>query len=88
MVRKDLIGRYVALALTGAASTALAQTAPAPAPDSSELQEIVVTGTMIKRVNAETTEAITILKADALKDQGITNVEQAMNHAHLQYPDR
>ena len=41
--------------------------------------KIVVTGTMIKRVNAETAEAVTILKADALKDQGIQNVEQAMN---------
>src|SRR5262249_14530041 len=44
-----------------------------------ELEEVVVTGTMIKRVNAETAEAITILKADALKDQGIVNVEQAMS---------
>jgi len=64
----------VLAALAGVAS---AQTAPAkPEP---ELQEIVVTGSMIKRVNAETAEAITILKADALKDQGIVNVEQAMN---------
>jgi iron complex outermembrane receptor protein len=44
-----------------------------------QLEEIVVTGSMIKRVNAETAEAITILKADALKDQGIENVEQALN---------
>ena len=34
---------------------------------------------MIKRVNAETAEAITILKADALKDQGIVNLEQVLN---------
>ena len=34
---------------------------------------------MIKRANAETAEAITILKADDLKDQGIENVEQALN---------
>ena len=56
-----------------------AQAQQAPAADTAPLQEIVVTGSMIKRVNAETAEAITILKADALKDQGITNVEQAMN---------
>lgn len=47
--------------------------------DSPELQEIVVTGSMIKRANAETAEAITILKADDLKDLGITNVEQMLN---------
>src|SRR5580698_8992023 len=58
---------------------ALAQQAPAPtdAPEP-ELQEIVVTGSMIKRPNAETAEAVTILKTDALKDQGVTNVEQAI----------
>jgi iron complex outermembrane receptor protein len=52
------------------------------ASDSSEapvLQEVVVTGSLIKRANAETAEAITIIKADALKDQGIVNVEQALN---------
>jgi iron complex outermembrane receptor protein len=43
------------------------------------MQEVVITGTMIKRVDAETAEAVTILKADALKDQGITNVEQVLN---------
>jgi iron complex outermembrane recepter protein len=61
-------------------ASAMGQQAPASsASDTPELQEIVVTGSMIKRVNAETAEAITILKADALKDQGIENVEQAMN---------
>jgi len=65
----------VLAALAGAAT---AQTAPKVATDQVELQEIVVTGSMIKRVNAETAEAITILKADDLKAQGIENVEQAL----------
>jgi iron complex outermembrane recepter protein len=66
----------LALAPQGAS----AQQAPAvSSSDTPELQEIVVTGSMIKRINAETAEAITILKADALKDQGIENVEQALN---------
>ena len=50
--------------------------------DSSEtpvLQEVVVTGSMIKRPASETAEAITVLKADALKNQGIVNVEQVVN---------
>jgi iron complex outermembrane receptor protein len=58
--------------------SAYGQTAPAAA-EPTQLQEIVVTGSMIKRPNAETAEAITILKADALKDLGITNVEQVLN---------
>ncbi|HEV2441890.1 MAG TPA: TonB-dependent receptor, partial [Steroidobacteraceae bacterium] len=59
------------------------QTTPAPATASTlappTLQTVIVTGTMIARPAAETAEAITILKADALKDQGITNVEAALN---------
>jgi iron complex outermembrane recepter protein len=53
--------------------------ATSSAAEAPELQEVVVTGTMIKRANAETAEAITVIKADALKDQGIVNVEQALN---------
>ncbi len=51
----------------------------ADSPEAPVLQEVVVTGSMIKRPAAETAEAVTILKADSLKDQGIVNVEQALN---------
>ena len=34
---------------------------------------------MIRRPNAETAEAITVVKMDALKDLGITSVEQALS---------
>ena len=43
------------------------------------LETVVVTGTLIARPQAETAEAITIVKADNLKNQGIVNVEQALN---------
>ena len=49
-------------------------TSPAPV-----LQTVIVTGSMIARPSAETAEAVTILKADALKNQGITSVEEALN---------
>jgi len=59
-------------------ANAHAQQAPTqPAPDA-QLQEIVVTGSMIKRTNAETAEAVTIVKMDTLKDMGVTSVEQAL----------
>jgi iron complex outermembrane recepter protein len=61
-------------------SSAMGQQAPASSSsDTPELQEIVVTGSMIKRVNAETAEAVTIVKMDSLKDLGVTNVEQALS---------
>jgi|HubBroStandDraft_1064217.scaffolds.fasta_scaffold00584_13 iron complex outermembrane recepter protein len=60
--------------------TATAQQAPASsASDTVELQEIVVTGSMIRRVNVETAESVTIVKMDSLKDMGVTTVEQALN---------
>jgi iron complex outermembrane recepter protein len=60
------------------AGPALAQ-AQAQQPQPTELSKVVVTGSMVKRADAETAEAITILSADALKAQGITSVEQVIN---------
>src|SRR3984885_14580554 len=67
-----------AMAQTEPATTATATTTATTAAPEAELQEVVVTGSMIKRPNAETAEAVTILQVDALKDQGVTNVEQAI----------
>lgn len=80
MSRKHLIGKYVAMTLAAVASSAMAQNAPVAsgASGSPELQEIVVTGSMIKRADAETAEAVTIVKMDAFKDLGVTSVEQAL----------
>jgi len=44
-----------------------------------QLGSVVVTGSMIKRADAETSEAVTVLHADALKAQGITSVEQVLS---------
>jgi iron complex outermembrane recepter protein len=81
---ESLVKRFAIAVLACLCTTiempAMAQQAPdSSASDTTELTEIVVTGSMIKRVNAETAEAVTILKADMLKDQGVTTVEQAMN---------
>jgi len=50
------------------------------------LQTVVVTGTMIARPAAETAEPITIVRADALKNQGLTNVEQAVDQITANVP--
>jgi iron complex outermembrane recepter protein len=62
----------------GQQSAVTGQTAPAPAADA-QLQEIIVTGSMIKRINGETAEAVTVVKMDTLKDLGVTSVEQALS---------
>jgi iron complex outermembrane receptor protein len=58
---------------------ALAQQAPPQTSTDEPITEVIVTGTMIKRPSTETAEAVTVLKADTLKDQGIVNIEQALN---------
>jgi iron complex outermembrane recepter protein len=68
------------LAMVFVGGVAFSQQAPATSSsDTPELQEIVVTGSMIKRVNAETAEAVTVVKMDTLKDLGVTSVEQALS---------
>src|SRR6204780_700894 len=64
-------GWQVALAQQGAATTA------STADSTPELQEVVVTGSLIARPNAETAEAISIVSADDLRNQGVTTVGQA-----------
>jgi iron complex outermembrane receptor protein len=69
------VSAAILAALAGAAT---AQTAP-PSPSSEpEMQEIVVTGSMIKRPDAETAEAVTVITVESLKNQGITTTEQAL----------
>jgi iron complex outermembrane recepter protein len=78
--RGSLIG-LAALGGTLFSLSAFAQQGPpavAATTEGPELQEIVVTGSMIKRPNAETAEAVTIVKMDSLKDLGVTSVEQAL----------
>ena len=76
---RNCIHVTVLAALAAASAAAQAQQAPVTATDNEPIQEVVVTGTMIKRANAETAEAVTVLKSDTLKDQGITSVQEALN---------
>mgnify|MGYP001167397373 CR=1 FL=1 len=49
---------------------------PALAQDST--QRIEITGSAIRRVDAETAVPVTIIKAEDLKAQGVTTIEQAL----------
>jgi iron complex outermembrane recepter protein len=79
LVKRFTINLLACACMGAVEMPSMAQQAPASDQDNTPLQEVVVTGTMIKRTEAETTEAITILQSDVLKEQGITNVEQALN---------
>jgi iron complex outermembrane receptor protein len=70
----------------------LAQTTPPPPVASAAgpapmLQTIVVTGTMIARTEAETVDPVTIVTTQALANQGIVNVEQAVDQITANVPD-
>lgn len=67
-------------ALAGAAFClpVLAQDSAPANTDPNAPQRVTVTGSMIARTNAETAEAITVMSAESLRDQGITTVEQAL----------
>ncbi len=71
-------GAFSALIISPAMAQQTTAAAPAPATEP-QVQSVVVTGSMIKRVDAETAEAVTIIKAESLKDMGITTVEAALN---------
>lgn len=72
MFRPTLLSRGLMLAFGG--SVALAAL-PAMAQDS---QRIEITGSAIKRIDAETTVPVTIVKMEDLKAEGVTSVEQIM----------
>ncbi|MFZ0498998.1 MAG: TonB-dependent receptor [Steroidobacteraceae bacterium] len=59
---------------------------PSETPPPATLQTVVVTGTLISRADAETAEPITIVKSDALKAQGLTTVEQAVDQITANNP--
>ncbi len=59
-----------------------ATTLPAPAPQESATDqtgdEIVVTGSILRRTNAETPSPVTVLSAESLQERGINTVSEAM----------
>jgi iron complex outermembrane recepter protein len=75
--RKTAVSRALITALCGtgtmmAAQVTLAQT-------STSLQRVEITGSAIKRVDAETALPVTVIKVEELRQQGYTTVEDIMN---------
>ena len=78
MFKKTRLGLAVSAAfgvgLTGFAPHALAQAQPQP----QQLDRVEVTGSLIKRLESETYQPVTTLKASDLEKAGVTNAEQAL----------
>lgn len=73
------IVRGIALAFGGLAmASVVAIPAQAQQAAQQELERIEVTGSAIKRIDAETAVPVTVIRADDLKKEGITSVEQIM----------
>jgi iron complex outermembrane receptor protein len=71
----------VSLAIAAAAAPALAADNAADATAStSELQEVVVTGTSIKGVNAETSLPVQVLSSEDVARTGATNIQQLLSN--------
>ena len=67
----------VAVGLGLAGQAALAQETTGP------IQRVEITGSAIKRIDAETAVPVTVLKMDDLKKQGITTIEQVMSNLSM-----
>jgi iron complex outermembrane receptor protein len=63
-----------------AAADALAQAAPAKAPTGDELEEIMVTGSLIKRTDTETPSPVQVISADDLKNSGYTTIADVLRN--------
>lgn len=76
----------LAIGMMSASPVIFAQEAPAvtapepeaPAQKEVKLEKVQVTGSAIKRIDAETAVPVTIIKMDSLKKQGVTSVEQVL----------
>lgn len=76
--RKQLVNSIAAICALGAAGatpTVMAQTTPA----AQRVEKIEVTGSNIKRVDAETSSPITIITSEDIKRSGATSVQELLN---------
>ena len=77
MIIETVLSRSLRLMFAGGAAFVLAQPAMAQQADA-PVQRVEITGSAIKRIDAETAVPVTVLKMDDLKKEGITTVEQVM----------
>ncbi len=77
--RKTVVVRALLTAFCGAGAMVIATDVAAQAANASGLQRVEITGSAIKRVDAETALPVTVLKVEELRQQGYTTVEDIMS---------
>jgi iron complex outermembrane receptor protein len=76
MMMETVLSRSLRVMFASGAALMLAQ--PAFAQDTAPIQRVEITGSAIKRIDAETAVPVTVVKMADLKREGITTVEQVM----------
>ena len=76
MMMETVLSRSLRVMFAGGAALMLAQ--PAFAQENAPIQRVEITGSAIKRIDAETAVPVTVVKMADLKKEGITTVEQVM----------
>ena len=76
MVTKPKLTRAIHLALISSAAAAASLQAPTAVSQEATLNEIVVTGSRIRRVEAETASPIFVMNRDAIESSGVTTMGQ------------
>ena len=81
MLKRTVLAKSLLLAFSGSAvvwsATALAQTA-APADQPTQLQRVEVTGSSIKRIDAESALPVQVITREQIQKTGAANVEQLL----------
>ncbi len=75
-VRRTLLA--AAIAAGGALPTGVAFAQEAPATKDQGMEEVVVTGSILRRTDAETPSPVTVLSAETLEERGINTVSEAI----------
>jgi outer membrane receptor protein involved in Fe transport len=78
MASKPKLTHAIHLALVSSATAAAALHAPAAISQDQELSEIVVTGSRIRRVEAETASPVFVMDREAIEASGVTTMGQLM----------
>ena len=88
VVRRALLVSVIATSFVIAANPASAEQTAAADENDTTMQEVIVTGSMIARPAAETTESVQVVTAQDLTNQGVTNVEQALSLISANVPSQ
>jgi len=77
MMMETVISRSLRLMFAGSAALMLAQSASA---QDAPIQRVEITGSAIKRIDAETAVPVTVVRMADLKKEGITTIEQVLSN--------